>query len=75
MRRELKKAADKLRLKLQNLEEQIIDNQNKHMIEKNNWESQRIQYISQNNKVRELIKFIIFKQIYSWKNNYPNCRL
>ncbi|RNA11090.1 hypothetical protein BpHYR1_054377 [Brachionus plicatilis] len=53
MRRELKKAADKLRLKLQNLEEQIIDNQNKHTIEKNNWESQRVQFISQNNKLEE----------------------
>ncbi|CAF0782220.1 unnamed protein product [Brachionus calyciflorus] len=53
MRRELKKAADKLRHKLQTLEEQIIENQNKHTIEKNNWESQRLQYISQNNKLEE----------------------
>lgn len=75
MRRELKKAADKLRLKLQNLEEQIIDNQNKHTMEKNNWESQRIQYISQNNKVCELLALIYFKQFFSWKSNYPNCRL
>ncbi len=51
MRKELKKAADKLRQKLQSLEEQIIEKQNKHTIEKNNWETQRIQYMSQNNKV------------------------
>lgn len=53
MRKELKKAADKLRQKLQSLEEQIIDKQNKHTIEKNGWETQRIQYISSLNKYEE----------------------
>lgn len=51
MRKELKKAADKLRQKLQSLEEQIIDKQNKHTMEKNSWETQRIQFMSVNNKV------------------------
>lgn len=51
MRKELKKAADKLRQKLQSLEEQIIDKQNKHTIEKNSWETQRIQFTQVNNKV------------------------
>ena len=64
MRKELKKAADKLRQKLQSLEEQIIDKQNKHTIEKNGWEIQRIQYIQVNNKVSfeiiERIKFLYF---------------
>jgi hypothetical protein len=55
MRKELKKAADKLRQKLQSLEEQIIDKQNKHTIEKNNWETQRIQYLTTNNRVKILI--------------------
>jgi hypothetical protein len=53
MRKELKKAADKLRQKLQSLEDQIIDKQNKHTIEKNTWETQRIQYIASNNKLEE----------------------
>lgn len=53
MRKELKKAADKLRQKLQSLEDQIIDKQNKHTIEKNSWETQRIQYISTINKLEE----------------------
>ena len=53
MRKELKKAADKLRQKLQSLEEQIIDKQNKHTIEKNSWETQRIQYLTSNNKLEE----------------------
>ena len=52
MRRELKKAADKLRQKLQSLEEQIIDKQNKHTIERNGWETQRLQVIAVNNRVR-----------------------
>jgi hypothetical protein len=53
MRKELKKAADKLRQKLQSLEDQIIEKQNKHTIEKNNWETQRIQYLAANNKLEE----------------------
>ena len=53
MRKELKKAADKLRQKLQSLEEQIIDKQNKHTIEKNGWETQRIQYVTSLNKYEE----------------------
>ena len=53
MRKELKKAADKLRLKLQSLEEQIIDKQNKHTIEKNAWETQRLQYVTSKNKLEE----------------------
>jgi chromosome segregation ATPase len=53
MRKELKKAADKLRLKLQSLEEQIIDKQNKHTIEKNTWETQRLQYVTSKNKLEE----------------------
>ena len=51
MRRELKKAADKLRQKLQSLEEQIIEKQNKHTAERNNWETQRLNYVTTNNKV------------------------
>ena len=54
MRKELKKAADKLRQKLQSLEEQIIDKQNKHTIEKNNWETQRLQFVAINNRVSRL---------------------
>ena len=54
MRKELKKAADKLRQKLQSLEEQIMDKQNKHTIEKNNWETQRLQFVSMNNRVNLL---------------------
>ena len=61
MRKELKKAADKLRQKLQSLEEQIIEKQNKHTIEKNSWETQRIQYMSQNNKVFQIIDCLIFE--------------
>ena len=53
MRKELKKAADKLRQKLQSLEEQIIEKQNKHTVEKNSWETQRIQMLSTNNKLEE----------------------
>ncbi len=53
MRKELKKAADKLRQKLQSLEEQIIDKQNKHTIEKNSWETQRIQFSTTINKLEE----------------------
>jgi chromosome segregation ATPase len=53
MRRELKKAADKLRQKLQSLEEQIIEKQNKHTIEKNNWETSRLGYVSNINKLEE----------------------
>jgi hypothetical protein len=53
MRKELKKAADKLRQKLQSLEEQIIEKQNKHTIEKNSWETQRLQLTSANNKLEE----------------------
>ncbi len=53
MRKELKKAADKLRQKLQSLEEQIIDKQNKHTIEKNSWETQRMQYSTTINKLEE----------------------
>lgn len=53
MRKELKKAADKLRQKLQSLEEQIIEKQNKHTMEKNNWETQRLQLVSSNNKLEE----------------------
>lgn len=51
MRKELKKAADKLRQKLQSLEEQIIEKQNKYTMEKNSWETQRIQFLSVNNRV------------------------
>jgi uncharacterized protein YacL (UPF0231 family) len=53
MRKELKKAADKLRQKLQSLEEQIIEKQNKHTIEKNSWETQRLQLVGTNNKLEE----------------------
>jgi chromosome segregation ATPase len=53
MRKELKKAADKLRQKLQSLEDQIIDKQNKHTIEKNSWETQRMQYVSAINRLEE----------------------
>ena len=59
MRKELKKAADKLRQKLQSLEDQIIEKQNKHTIEKNNWETQRLQYISTNNKVNNIFSSIM----------------
>ena len=39
--------------KLQSLEEQIIDKQNKHTIEKNSWETQRLQYVTSKNKLEE----------------------
>ena len=58
MRKELKKAADKLRQKLQSLEDQIIDKQNKHTIEKNGWETQRIQYITSINKLEEQLSSV-----------------
>jgi hypothetical protein len=51
VRRELRIAADKLRQKLQILEEQVMEKQNKHTIEKNNWETQRLQLVSTVNRV------------------------
>lgn len=63
MRKELKKAADKLRQKLQSLEEQIIEKQNKYTMEKNNWETQRIQFLSVNNRVINYQKVFCFDYI------------
>lgn len=65
MRKELKKAADKLRQKLQSLEEQIIEKQNKYTIEKNSWETQRIQFMSANNKVDRRDYNLIWGRFYN----------
>lgn len=51
MKKELKMAADRLRQKLQSIEEQMRDNDNKHMIDKFNWETQRLQLVSTINRV------------------------
>lgn len=64
MRKELKKAADKLRQKLQSLEEQIIEKQNKYTMEKNTWETQRIQFLSVNNKVSPILTLLYYRYIF-----------
>ena len=55
MRKELRSATDKLRQKLQTLEDQIVEQNNKHTIEQNNWDTQRMQLVSTVNRVRRLV--------------------
>lgn len=53
MRKELKAATDRLRQKLQLVEEQAIDKENRHLIEKSNWETQRLQLVTTINRLEE----------------------
>ena len=52
-------AADKLRHKLQSLEDQIIDKQNRYTIEKNNWETQKLQFVSTINRVIIFLNILV----------------
>ena len=51
MRKELKIAADRLRQKLEAVEVQMVDKENKHTIEKYNWDTQKLQLVSTINRV------------------------